>query len=305
VEVRSAKRLYDRAGAERWGLSREVFRAALERSAAHHFGSATPSPAELDRYLKSLHLDDLALASACAAGLEPAWDHFVREFRPALYRAADAVDPGGGAREIADSLYGELFGVRERDGERQSLFRYFHGRSALATWLRAVVSQRFVDRVRVTRRFEPLPDADTAASHDRSLAAPLQPSDGDRDKFLGAVRPALASALAALAPRDRLRLTLYYVQQLTLAAIGRLLREHEGTVSRHLTRTRGVIRLDVENRLRAAGFTPAAIGECFEAIASDPGPIDLHALLATSDDVAGRRDALDEGRKEPDQDRSR
>ena len=45
-------------------------------------------------------------------------------------------------------------GFAERDGERQSLFRYFHGRSSLATWLRAVLAQRVVDAVRVERRLE-------------------------------------------------------------------------------------------------------------------------------------------------------
>ena len=35
-----------------------------------------------------------------------------------------------------------------RAGERQSLFRYFHGRSSLTTWLRAVLAQRHVDRLR-------------------------------------------------------------------------------------------------------------------------------------------------------------
>ena len=62
------------------------------------------------------------------------------------------IDPGGGARELADSIYADLFGLQERDGERRSLFRYFHGRSSLATWLRAVLAQRQVDRVRATRR---------------------------------------------------------------------------------------------------------------------------------------------------------
>ena len=73
-----------------------------------------------------------------------AWDHFVTEFRPVLYRAADAIDRSGRAREVADALYGELYS--------KALFRYFHGRSSLATWLRSLVSQRYVDRIRETRR---------------------------------------------------------------------------------------------------------------------------------------------------------
>ena len=70
------------------------------------------------------------------------------EYRPLLYRAADALDPHGGARDLADALYADLYGLPDAQGERQSLFRYYQGRSSLATWLRAVLSQRYVDRLR-------------------------------------------------------------------------------------------------------------------------------------------------------------
>jgi len=106
---------------------------------------------------------DLELARACAAGDERAWERFVREYRPLLYRTADALDPTGAAREVADSLYGELFGVTATGAARQSLFRYYEGRSSLGTWLRAVLAQRFVDGVRSRRRTEPLVDEDVPA----------------------------------------------------------------------------------------------------------------------------------------------
>ena len=70
--------------------------------------------------LSSLHLEDLALACACALGDAAAWDHFVLEMRPGLYRAADALDPTGAARELADSLYADLYGVDQR-GRRASV----------------------------------------------------------------------------------------------------------------------------------------------------------------------------------------
>ncbi len=59
-------------------------------------------------HIAGLHLDDLAHAVACAAGIDRAWDHYVREYRHALYRAADANDPTGGAREHADAIYADL-----------------------------------------------------------------------------------------------------------------------------------------------------------------------------------------------------
>src|SRR5262249_3698576 len=140
------------------------FTEALNASLGRAFAATAPSRREIERYLASLHLEDLALACACAAGFESAWDHFVSEHRPLLYRSADALDPGGGAREIADSLYADLYGLQEQKGERRSLFRYFHGRSSLSTWLRSVLAQRFIDMLRSWRRLEPLPDEESAAT---------------------------------------------------------------------------------------------------------------------------------------------
>ena len=94
------------------------------------------------------------------------------------------------------------------------------------------------------------------------------------------VREALGRAVAGLDPRDRLRLSYYYVQELTLAQAGRLLREHEATVSRQLTRTRRVIRDAVERELRErCGFTDEQVAACFASVTEDPGPLDLKPLL--------------------------
>ena len=271
-----AARLHDESGAARWTLPIQAFQAALEASVAHAFAGRTPTPADIDRYVRSLHLEDLALAAACAAGQEAAWNHFVLEYRPALYRAADALAPSGGARDLADALYADLFGLRTSEGARRSLFHYFHGRSRLTTWLRAVLSQRHIDRIRSARRTEVLPDDEGAAP----VAADTRPPDPERPRHLAAMQDALATALAALAARDRLRLTCYYLQRLTLAEIGRALGEHEATVSRHLTRTRQLIRDAVERCLAERhGFDAAATTECIQSMVSDTGPLDLEALL--------------------------
>jgi len=74
------------------------------------------------------------------------------------------------------------------------------------------------------------------------------------------------------------------VQDLTLAQAGRLLQEHEATVSRQLARTRRAIRGEVERMLcDEAGFDAAQIAECFSAVAADPGPLDLTRLFGGSD----------------------
>ena len=264
-----AGRHYRRSLAERWELPQEDLAAALARSAAHRFGGRQPSEAEVTQYLESLHLEDLALACACARGSAPAWEHFVREYRPILLRIASRGQQADRARDVADSIYGELYGLEERDGARRSLFNYFHGRSSLAGWLKAVVAQRLVDRARASRRLEPPPDelAPVAGPRDGE-AFELEP---DRKRLLALVRRALADAIGALDARDRLRLSLYYAQGMKLAAIGRVLGESEATASRKLERTRSAVRAAVETRLREADrLTDAEVALCFEHARTDP-----------------------------------
>lgn len=231
--------------------------------------------------MNEIHAADLELARQCAAGEEKAWERFMIEYRPLLYRAADALDPSGSARDLADCLYADLYGIPEGESERRSLFRYFQGRSSLATWLRAVLAQRYVDRLRTERRLEPLPDEERAPH--RHEGARIEPPDPDRSRHLARLRRALARAVERLASRDRLRLGCYYVQELTLAETGRLLEEHEATVSRQLARTRRALRQDVERQLREAGFTDAQMAECFEAAAEDAGPLDLKQMLGAAE----------------------
>ena len=261
IDVALAERLYRRARAERWHVPIPRFAEALERSA------------ERGANLDNLHLEDLALACACAAGDEPAWEHFIREHRPTLYRAADALDPGGGARELADSIYGELF--------ERSLFRYFHGRSSLATWLRAVLAQRHIDRLRVGRKLEPLPES-AGADFPEPVGADLKVGPYEEDRCRELIQDALTRAISELPPRERLRLACYYAQELTLAETGKLLGEHEATCSRHLTRTRKALRGTIEGYLkRERSLSAAEIADCFASVSQDPGELDLHQLLHT------------------------
>jgi RNA polymerase sigma-70 factor, ECF subfamily len=276
------RRLHGRAKGARWHLSEADFGAALSRSAAHRFRDRPPAAFEVRAYLESLHLEDLALACACARGSEAAWDYFVRELRPALLAAAASCAPAGAVHDLADSIYADLFGVEEREGRRRSLFDYFHGRSTIGGWLRAVLSQRVVDRVREARRLDPLPDGDAAPA----MTAPDAEPDVDRDRHLPMVRSALAAALAALPPRDRLRLALYYTQQMKLLAVGRVLGESEATVSRKLDRSREQIRRTVERQLREGhGLDDAQVTACFEYARTDPA-FDLARALPPDLDEA-------------------
>ena len=80
---------------------------------------------------------------------------------------------------------------------------------------------------------------------------------------------------------------------MTLAKIGQLLGEHEATVSRHLARTRRMIREDIERQLRFEGLGDAEMARCLESVLDDAGTIDLGRMLPS-----------DDARKESEADRS-
>jgi RNA polymerase sigma factor (sigma-70 family) len=196
--------------------------------------------------MTGIYQDDVALARACAEGSPEAWERFIADYRPRLYAAARAIAGAERGRELADSLYAELYGLETRDGSRRSLFTYYQGRSSLITWLRAVLAQRHVDALRADARHQPLDEMKTEpVVHGSAIA-----SDPDTLHLLAAVRIAVRQALACVAASDRLRLAWYYAHDLTLAEIARLGSEHESTVSRKLAKTRRQIRDAVERVLR-------------------------------------------------------
>jgi RNA polymerase sigma factor (sigma-70 family) len=299
--------LFADSAAASWTLSRDAFAAALERSARKHFGKEPNAP-QLTQYLSTLHLQDLALASACAEGHPAAWDHFVSSFRAYLRSAAGAIlrcpRNSPASCELADSLFADLYGLSDAP-DRRSLFRYFHGRSSLKTWLRSVLAQRHVDSIRAGRRFTEIDSADgplaikaaasTQVAANRSTARgdgapPL--SDPHRPELVSLFRRALEVALGLLDPRDKERLRLYYAAGQTLAEIAGKFSEHESSVSRNLERTRRELRHQVEQALRkgatsldarssAAGLSEDQIALCFEYAAEDAS-IDLDRLLPES-----------------------
>jgi len=262
---------------EKWNLTREQFVTALERSTAHRFKDAPPSDKAVETYLETLHPSDLALARACSAGNSAAWEFFIARFRPELYRAARAIAGEASSRELADSLYADLFGLGESEERRKSLFDYFHGQSKLSTWLRAVLAQRHVDEMRRARRTQPFEDdtggerQEVSASAGSANAHP----DPERARYLAILQVALTRAIGSLEPGDRLRLAYYYADDRTLAEIGRLLGEHEATVSRKLERTRRAVRRRVEAALREEKqWTEEQVRLCLE-YACDEWPFDL------------------------------
>jgi RNA polymerase sigma-70 factor (ECF subfamily) len=296
--------LHTEANCARWELSRRSFAEVLRRSVEKRFRGARVTDSEVEAYLKSLHLQDLALACSCSEGLEAAWEFFIAHFRQELRSAARAIlrTSGSGdevrAAELADSLYAELYGVNPSGSvRRKSLFEYFHGRSKLSTWLRAVLAQRHVDLLRSGRRTISLDD-DEEGKQPRGFPQHTDsaPPDPDRERYLARIDDALSGALAGRTPCERMVLAFYYIDRLTLAEVGRALGEHESTVSRQLDRIRRELREAVTQALLRGvpardgcapepGLDEAQVELAFEYALED-WPFDLSRALSKGETAA-------------------
>ena len=183
------------------------------------------------------------------------------------------------ARELADSLYADLYGLRQNNGARNSPLDRYHGRSPLSAWLRTVIARRAADVWRATKIHEPMDDA-AERSINHAACEPQPPLDPQRGRYLAMLCDSLKRTIAKLSPSDRLRISYYYLQGLTLAQIGSLMGEHESTISRKLAQTRSRIREDVEKNLSDQYHLSAdQISSCFE-YATEDWPFNLAEVLA-------------------------
>jgi RNA polymerase sigma-70 factor (ECF subfamily) len=268
--------LWRTAEAASCGLSQEEFGAVLDavgEKVNHGLPpGVVPGAAQKAAFCRSLHLADLALAHACALGREAAWEAFVSRFRASLVQAAVSIT-GSASRgqDLADSLYAELYGIRQSGGERRSPLASYSGRGSLMGWLRATLVQRFRDHHRRTYREEPLENAESPA------AAPAASIPAE----LAQLTAAIARTLRGIAAEDRFLLSAYYLDRQTLLQIAQTLAVHEATISRRLKRLAATLHQQLVKNLRSGGLSKAAAEE---ALGADPRDIEinLRMLLQTS-----------------------
>ena len=154
-----AAAFYERSGAAAYGVSTEQFAAILDeilckylsQNSAHD--SARASAEQKADFCAGLRLEELALARACAAGNERAWQDFIARYRQKLHgMALHITRDGAHAAELADSLFADLYGVNARNGVRSSKLVFYTGRGSLEGWLRTVMAQEFINRYRKQKR---------------------------------------------------------------------------------------------------------------------------------------------------------
>lgn len=249
ASVRTAcERLFERSQGAKYGLKCDEFQSVLLDIAAHYAPGL--QEIELVKFLETLRVEELALARACVAGHEKAWETFLTKYRSALYGAAFSVAKEESvAKDLADSLYAELYGLPKNSGHRVSKLEYYRGRGSLEGWLRTVVAQEYVNRYRRTRHEVSLEEKVEAGVQ---FPAAQSPPD---TRPASTIDEATAIALARLEAEDRLLLAAYFLDGRTLAEIGRMMRVHESTISRKLDRLTATLRKSIKKEMLSKGLS--------------------------------------------------
>jgi RNA polymerase sigma-70 factor (ECF subfamily) len=252
--------LYARSPAAAFGLSFPEFAVILEEIGTKYISADTrEKPSAVRDFYSSLRVDELVLARACAAGNDLAWETFLARFREKLYDIAAYVSKES-SRELADSIYADLYGTALRDGRRVSKLSSYTGRGSLEGWLRTVIAQEYVNQYRKRRRlvsFEEEVEAGTpfpAPAVNPETETPIDPR----------LEASTDEALAGLPAEDRFVLASYYLDDKTLADIARLLSVHESTISRKVDKLLKSLRKQILAGLSRRGMSRRQAQEALE-----------------------------------------
>ena len=255
--------LYLKSNGEKYGLSPQTFIAVLQEIRAKYLAGEVEPQAIRELYL-SLRVEELVLARACAAGHERAWEIFMARYREKLYDIAGYIaKESSAARELADSLYADLYGTRLRDGQRVSKLSSYTGRGSLEGWLRTVMAQEFVNRYRRQRKLVSLDEESEEGTQFSAPEAEPLPVVDPR------IESAVDEALGVLPAEDRLVLASYYLDGRTLAEIARTLGVHESTISRKLDKLAKALRKQILANLGRRGLSRRQAQEALEVDVRD------------------------------------
>jgi RNA polymerase sigma-70 factor (ECF subfamily) len=249
---------YEKSRGAVFGLSRQQFGNILEEIARKYLPTGA-APREICDLYASLRVEELALARACAAGHEQAWEVFLTRYREKLYDIAGYITKeSSAARELADSIYAELYGTATRDGQRSSKLTSYTGRGSLEGWLRTVMLQEHVNRYRRQRRLVSL-DEETEEGFQFAATEPEATITVDPR-----VEAATDEVLAVLSAEDRFVLASYFLDERTLAEIARTLGVHESTISRKLDKLAKSLRKQILASLGRRGMSRRQAQEALE-----------------------------------------
>jgi RNA polymerase sigma-70 factor (ECF subfamily) len=255
--------LYQKSRGAEFGLTVEAFEQVMLEVIAKYLPANAPRTG-VHELCSSLRVEELALARACAAGHERAWEVFLTRYREKLYNIAGYIaKESSTARELADSIYADLYGTMTREGKRNSKLASYTGRGSLEGWLRTVMAQEFVNRYRRQRRTVSLDEESEEGT--QFAAANPEPAIAVDSR----VETATDEALAELSSEDKFVLASYFLDSRTLAEIARALKVHESTISRKVDKLAKSLRKRILAALGRQGMSRRQAEEAMEVDVRD------------------------------------
>lgn len=185
-----------------------------------------PADAQAD-HARAIHVSDLWLTTACAAGNANAIaafdEHYIAPLGVLLRPTGLDVDQ---IDEVKQELRRKLLVA---DGEVPRIADY-SGRADLRMWIRTAAIRTSIDLIR-RRRDLPIDDEELAAvpalSDDPELAHL-------KDRYRDELRAAVTEAIALIAPRDRLLLKYHYIDGFGIDRLAAIYGIHRATAARWL-----------------------------------------------------------------------
>lgn len=221
--------------APNFGVREECFKTSLCKSIKKYLfrhSDILPTLEETQDFLKSIQIEDLFLALACANGSERAWWEFDQQHRSYLERVSRHLASSDlNAQEVVDLVYVELYGTRVVEGERVSKFATYSGKGSIRGWLRTVIWHSLVDLHRASHDSVSLDEMteNVGEGHAHSNFAEIDLGGEDqmmdqvtRERYRNATVSAIQDSFSNLEDHEKLLLLYYHVENLKLREIARL-----------------------------------------------------------------------------------
>jgi RNA polymerase sigma-70 factor (ECF subfamily) len=212
--------------------------------------------------LRSLNLDDLYLARACAKGDDDAWSEFIVKYRAFIHRFAGRMLREPAAIDLADQVIADLW-------ERRKIERY-EGRSSLRTWIGTVTAHAAINTAKTNQARDPISDRTEPA-----VGADAEFDDAERSREVARL---LAESLSRQPAQDQLLVLLHYEQGLTLDQMAPIIGLSKAALSRRLKKIRDTLLQSTDALARRHLGTPVrALADGLEWSRVD---LDLRAACA-------------------------
>ncbi len=267
-----------------------VFLGALGRILEHHFPArygddqrtSSSYTDTVSPWLDHLHWEELFLTTACAEGDEQAWNTLHSRYRNSILKAARSCTSNEAvAEELAARLLTELyFQPDAKSSGRGGKICQYHGLGSLEGWLKVVVTRMSIDQARNDQKKVSLEELETDLPDQTSLAnAASLVEDREAREAAAVVTESLGAALGELDSKERLILSLYYLENLNLKDLAKMVKVHESTVSRMIERIRQRLRKSMVRRVRQRFRIGARELSIYLEIATTHCDIDVKKLL--------------------------